>query len=430
VEGTTQFEMDLNTGLTQVLSDGTNTYLYGNGRIGQFTGVESAYFLGDALGSVRQLTNKDGVTIMAQLYAPYGDVMSSMGDKETTYGYTGEWHSSSDLLYLRARFYDPLMGRFVNTDSWKGRKLDPVSYNAWLYTSSNPVNLTDPTGHHSGCEPYPYHPKCQGHEPNINGYDEKRPPENITFLPSNIHAQHININGVTPGTNFAQKIGSNNGLCGQAAITWILSSVFPEITLNEVYELHKKLLIEGKINKYDRVFNPATNEWEYKSTKDPNYTEASDLKNFINNSYSKNFSASSGYLTRNNVDSYVRNLIMEGSYYTIVGFAVDKSFGYLTYGKSSKFSQKNNSTRHWGVIVGTSQQWSNYSRTEEAGATPWQWVKVFNPFDNEMEYYWWGDFKNSWLSDKNGNLTGAYYIRIKRVYNDRYINSCNYLPIW
>jgi YD repeat-containing protein len=39
VEGDTQFEMDLNTGLTQALSDGTNTYLYGIGRIGQFMSV-------------------------------------------------------------------------------------------------------------------------------------------------------------------------------------------------------------------------------------------------------------------------------------------------------------------------------------------------------------------------------------------------------
>lgn len=46
---TTNFTLDLNTGLTHVLADGTNTYLYGNGRIGQFAGAESAYFLGDAL---------------------------------------------------------------------------------------------------------------------------------------------------------------------------------------------------------------------------------------------------------------------------------------------------------------------------------------------------------------------------------------------
>ena len=58
------YTLDLNTGLTQVLSDGTNTYLYGNGRISQFSIVNSQlpeYFLGDALGSMRQLANTAGV---------------------------------------------------------------------------------------------------------------------------------------------------------------------------------------------------------------------------------------------------------------------------------------------------------------------------------------------------------------------------------
>ncbi len=44
--------MDLSTGLTQALSDGTNHYIYGVGRIAQVnTGTE--YFLGDAIVSIR-----------------------------------------------------------------------------------------------------------------------------------------------------------------------------------------------------------------------------------------------------------------------------------------------------------------------------------------------------------------------------------------
>ena len=40
---TTTYSLDLNAGLTQVLSDGANIYLYGNGRIAQMNGVDSAY---------------------------------------------------------------------------------------------------------------------------------------------------------------------------------------------------------------------------------------------------------------------------------------------------------------------------------------------------------------------------------------------------
>ncbi len=51
---------DLNSGLTQVLEDGTNIYLYGIGWIAQTDGTDTEYFLGDALGSVRQLTDASG----------------------------------------------------------------------------------------------------------------------------------------------------------------------------------------------------------------------------------------------------------------------------------------------------------------------------------------------------------------------------------
>jgi hypothetical protein len=62
--------LDLNLGLTQVLEDGTNTYRYGNGRIGQFTASDSAYFLTDALGSVRQLTDTNGAVTLSKQYEP------------------------------------------------------------------------------------------------------------------------------------------------------------------------------------------------------------------------------------------------------------------------------------------------------------------------------------------------------------------------
>ncbi len=53
---TTNYTLDLAAGLTQVVDDGTNTYLYGNGRIAQVDST-TEYFLGDALGSVRQLAD-------------------------------------------------------------------------------------------------------------------------------------------------------------------------------------------------------------------------------------------------------------------------------------------------------------------------------------------------------------------------------------
>lgn len=48
---------------------------------------------------------------------------------------------------LRQRFYDPSIGRFTRRDTYEGRLAEPITLNKYLYTHSNPVNYTDPTGY-------------------------------------------------------------------------------------------------------------------------------------------------------------------------------------------------------------------------------------------------------------------------------------------
>jgi YD repeat-containing protein len=97
------YTLDLNSGLTQVLNDGTNTYAYGLGRISQ-TNTATEYFLGDALGSVRQIANSAGEITLAKSYEPYGNVSQSSGTAQTIYGFTGESTDANGLVYLRARY--------------------------------------------------------------------------------------------------------------------------------------------------------------------------------------------------------------------------------------------------------------------------------------------------------------------------------------
>ena len=137
--------MDLNTGLTQALFDGTNTYVYGLGRIAQTNATSTDYFLGDALGSVRQLTNQTGAITYARAYDPYGVVTQTSGASQTTYGYTGEF-TSNNMVYLRSCMYSPITGRFLTRDMWDGDENIPMSYNQWLYTYAQPISNVDPTG--------------------------------------------------------------------------------------------------------------------------------------------------------------------------------------------------------------------------------------------------------------------------------------------
>jgi RHS repeat-associated protein len=133
---TTTFTMDLNMSLTQTLSDGTNTYIYGVDRIAQTQGGATEYFLGDALGSVRQLANNSGAVTYARAYDPYGVVASTIGTSHSSYAFTGEYSGDyNELLHLRARFYAPGMGRFLSKDTWPGSYGQPLTLNKWNVTA-------------------------------------------------------------------------------------------------------------------------------------------------------------------------------------------------------------------------------------------------------------------------------------------------------
>ncbi|MBI5649784.1 MAG: RHS repeat-associated core domain-containing protein [Chloroflexi bacterium] len=137
--------------LTQVLADGSNTYLYGNGRIAQYQ-TAMQYFGADGLGSVRQLYNSTGQVIANARYDPYGNVVSQSGAATSVYGFTGEQlDAGTELTYLRARYYASAQGRFMTRDTWEGDYNIPMSYNAWLYTYGNPINRTDPSGLEPSC---------------------------------------------------------------------------------------------------------------------------------------------------------------------------------------------------------------------------------------------------------------------------------------
>ena len=147
VNGVTEnYTLDLVGGLTQVLADGRATFSYGLGRIGQDGPGGRQYFLGDALASVRQLVNQGRLLTLAQAYEPFGDPRLAAGQDTTPYGFTGEWTDQTGLVHLRARYYQPAVGRFFQVDPWEGVATTPASMNAYLYGFDNPIVHTDPTG--------------------------------------------------------------------------------------------------------------------------------------------------------------------------------------------------------------------------------------------------------------------------------------------
>jgi RHS repeat-associated protein len=149
---TTEYVLDVAGGLPEVIvatTDGASTpYVQIQGQVlAQYDSGTWAYVAPDALGSVRQLADTDGHVTLAQHYDPFGNLLEAAGQGASEFGYTGEWWDRyMNLLFLRARYYDPGVGRFVSKDLWMGSELRPQSMNGWSYTDANPVNLTDPAG--------------------------------------------------------------------------------------------------------------------------------------------------------------------------------------------------------------------------------------------------------------------------------------------
>jgi RHS repeat-associated protein len=106
-----------------------------------------AWHLNDGLGSVRQLADSAGDVTLAQGYTPFGVLLWSEGSGASAYGFTGEqWDAEVELLYLRARYYEPEVGRFMQRDVWQGDHLRPQSLHPYVYVQNNAINYLDPSG--------------------------------------------------------------------------------------------------------------------------------------------------------------------------------------------------------------------------------------------------------------------------------------------
>ncbi len=99
----------------------------------------------DHLGSVRSVSDAYAGLKKSTAYAPYGKPTTSGSDPEPK-SFIGErFDGETGLLYLNARYYDPVLARFISPDS-----LDPilpgVGTNRYAYSLNDPVNKRDPSG--------------------------------------------------------------------------------------------------------------------------------------------------------------------------------------------------------------------------------------------------------------------------------------------
>ena len=124
------------------------TYLYGQGLIREETNGLHLYHHYNNLGSTMKLTNAEGQVVASYTYGTYGELLS--GDTSLTHFlYNGRCGVSTDangLYYMRQRYYNPEIKRFVNQDILTGSLSNSQSLNQYSYVQGNPVSYTDPFG--------------------------------------------------------------------------------------------------------------------------------------------------------------------------------------------------------------------------------------------------------------------------------------------
>ncbi|GFO83556.1 MAG: hypothetical protein A49_31830 [Methyloceanibacter sp.] len=104
------------------------------------------YFHNNHLGTTMALSDASGTRTDLFFYGAFGVQVGHTGSTETRYGYVGaqgyQTDSSTGLMHLGARYYDPVIGRFLQRD--------PIgtagSLNVYAYTENAPIGALDPDG--------------------------------------------------------------------------------------------------------------------------------------------------------------------------------------------------------------------------------------------------------------------------------------------
>ncbi|HJH92986.1 MAG TPA: DUF6531 domain-containing protein [Oscillospiraceae bacterium] len=106
------------------------------------------YYTQNAHGDVVNLTDSTGAITKSYKYDAFGVEQNVDDADNNAFRYCGEYYDSeSGTIYLRARYYDPTIGRFISRDSVTGENTDPLSLNLYTYCHNNPIIGTDPSGH-------------------------------------------------------------------------------------------------------------------------------------------------------------------------------------------------------------------------------------------------------------------------------------------
>lgn len=109
------------------------------------------YLHPDPTTSVGEVTDDTGTLVARYSYTPFGKRATTYGDPHAAgalgfCGTLGVREETGGLLDIRARLYDPLLGRFTSPDPWPAHLPEPLTLNRYLYALGDPISQVDPYG--------------------------------------------------------------------------------------------------------------------------------------------------------------------------------------------------------------------------------------------------------------------------------------------
>ena len=117
------------------------------------------YYKTNAQGDVKQIVDSDYNVIAYYAYDAWGRPLAILdgNDAQITdashfaivnpFRYRGYiYDNETGFYYLRSRYYDPEIGRFINADGYVTTDIEPIAMNMFAYCCNNPVRYYDPNG--------------------------------------------------------------------------------------------------------------------------------------------------------------------------------------------------------------------------------------------------------------------------------------------
>jgi len=132
-------------------ADSSNTitryYVHGAGLLAAITPAGDLYcYHYDGVGNTVAITDASETVVNSYDYSPFGMILTESEIFAQPFKFVGKlgvMAESNGFYYMRARYYDPVVGRFISEDPLG---FDGGDVNLYVYGSNNPLLVVDPFG--------------------------------------------------------------------------------------------------------------------------------------------------------------------------------------------------------------------------------------------------------------------------------------------